>query len=261
MAAGVRSTAYSAACRSATPPTPDQADQRAYIWTGPGVFQDLSVFLPATYNNSGAVGIWRHADSGTTYVVGYAENTSTGSRREAIMWVNGPGINLITSPAAPADCSAGVGGELTYSVRVLNAGPTDSGPVTLTVDLPPSAVATYSSAVPAPTSVSATQLAFTIGPIAGSGAFADVSITLTAAGAGATATITASAATAGEVDPTNNTASASSRIQPAAPAAAPATAIVSTVATAANSLVPGGGGARFTPAQPPHRKPLGQLVG
>jgi hypothetical protein len=235
----------------------NQEDQRAYVWTGPGLAQDLSVFLPANYTTSAAVGIWRHAASGTTYVVGYAQNTAASNRREAVMWVNGPGVNLITSPAAPADCSAAAGGTLAYSVRVLNAGADASGPVTLTVDLPPAGVATYAQATPAPTNVTATQLTFDVSPLAALGGFSDVSITLNAVGGGATATITASASAAGEMDPTNNTASASSRVQPSAASFAAAKGVLSTVATQANSLVPGGGGARFTAINRPFASPSG----
>ena len=102
---------------------------------------------------------------------------------------------------------------MTFTVRVLNAGPVASGPTTLTIALPAAGVAAYANATPAPASVSATQATFNLGSINGSGGFADVTITLTAGGAGLNAAITASATAAGEVDPTNNVASASSRIQ------------------------------------------------
>jgi hypothetical protein len=149
-------------------------------------------------------------DSGTTYVVGYGVNATT-TRNEALMWVNGPGVNLITSPAAPADDSASVGGSVPFTVRVLNAGASAAGQVTLTVDLPPASIATFASAVPAPTTVSATQAVFNLGALGAGGAFADVSITLTAVSSN-TATIVATSTATGEADPANNTASASTHI-------------------------------------------------
>src|SRR5262249_51011120 len=155
---------------------------------------DLNQFLPAQYNGSNAEGVWQDPASGTIYVVGYADNATTGNR-EAVMWVNGPGVNLITSPAAPADCSVGVRGALTYSVRLLNARPVAPGPVTLTAALPGGGVATFASSIPPPTTVTSTQLPYALGPLAASGAFTDVSIVLTAVGAGASASITATAAT------------------------------------------------------------------
>jgi hypothetical protein len=187
------------------------SDSRACIWTaGPGSYADLHAFVPAEYSQSDALGIWRHMDSGTTYVVGYGVNATT-TRNEALMWVNGPGVNLITSPAAPADDSASVGGSVPFTVRVLNAGASAAGQVTLTVDLPPASIATFASAVPAPTTVSATQAVFNLGALGAGGAFADVSITLTAVSSN-TATIVATSTATGEADPANNTASASTHI-------------------------------------------------
>jgi uncharacterized repeat protein (TIGR01451 family) len=191
------------------------SNSRACIWAaGPHSYADLQQYLPAPLTESNALGVWRHAASGTTYVVGYGFN-ATSNQREAVMWVNGPGVNLITSPAAPADDSAAVGEPITFTVRVLNAGPVAASPVTLTIDLPPASIATYTSAVPAPASVTATQVVFNLGSLAGSGAFTDVSITLTGA-ASDTATIVATSAATGEADPTNNAASASTHIRPPA---------------------------------------------
>jgi hypothetical protein len=190
------------------------SNSKACVWTGEdGVYADIHQYLPAGLTESNALGVWRHEASGTTYIVGWGLRGAT-QQREAVMWVNGSGTNLIASAAAPADSSAAPGQPMTYAVHVLNAGPVASGPVTLTVTLPPAGVATFASSTPAPTSLTSSQAVFTLSPISGSGGAApNVSITLTAHGSGTTATITAAASTAGEVDPTNNTASASSLIQ------------------------------------------------
>lgn len=189
------------------------SNSRACMWTnGPGSYFDIHQFLPANLTESNAHGIWRHAESGTTYIVGYGLNSGT-NQREAIMWVNGEGVNLITSPGAPVDGSVAAGQPMNFTVRVLNAGPVASGPTTLTIGLPSAGVAAYASATPAPANITATQVTFNLGSIGGSGGFADVSLTLTAGGAGLDAVITATATAASEVDPTNNVATASSRIQ------------------------------------------------
>ena len=189
------------------------SNSRACLWhEQPGTYMDIHQYLPAGMTESNALGVWRHAASGTLYIVGYGLNSAT-NQRQAVMWVNGEGTNLIASAAAPADDSAAPGQPMAYTVRVQNAGPVASGPVTLTVTLPPAGVATYASATPAPSSVSSSQVTFTLPSIAGSGALTDVSITLTAVGSGTTATLAATAATASEADPTNNACSAASRIQ------------------------------------------------
>ncbi|HYD01394.1 MAG TPA: GC-type dockerin domain-anchored protein [Phycisphaerales bacterium] len=189
------------------------SNSRACVWTGENAdFADIHVHLPANLTESNALGVWRHAPSGTAYIVGYGLNSGTG-QREAIMWVNGEGTNLITSAAAPADNSAAAGQPMTYSVRVVNAGPVASGPVTLTVALPASGVAAYDDATPSPATVGLSQLTFSLPSLAGSGGTTDVSITLTAMAEGATAVLTATASSASEADPTNNSDSAWSKIQ------------------------------------------------
>ncbi|MFO0832015.1 MAG: hypothetical protein U0637_09245 [Phycisphaerales bacterium] len=185
---------------------------RACIWEQvPGTYLDIHQYVPAPYSESNALGIWRHESSGTIYVVGYGLNSVT-NQTEALMWVRGPGTNLIASASAPQDGSVDPGESMGYNVRVLNAGPVPSGPYTVTVDLPPASVATYVSATPSPSGVSATQLTFTMGSLAGLGGTSDIAITLNAVGAGSTATVTATATPSAEAEPTNNTASASSRI-------------------------------------------------
>jgi len=188
------------------------SNARACVWeSGLNSFADLHQYLPAQFTQSNALGVWKHAPSGSTYIVGYAG--ADDNHRHAVMWVKSGGVNLIVSPGAPRDDTAGAGQSMAYSVRILNAGAVASGPIALTVDLPPTAAAAYVSAVPAPSGVTPAQLTFNLPSLAGAGAFTDLSITLTAVGQGATAAITATASASGEVDPTNNTASASSHIK------------------------------------------------
>ncbi len=231
-------------------------DERAYLWTdGPGSYIDLHPTLPPEYTTSNAQGIWRHEESGTAYIVGHAHNSVTG-QDEAIMWVTGPGVNLITGAAAPADCAAAPGDELTFTARVLNAGAESSGPVTLTVQLPPAGVATFTSSTPAPSTVSPTQITIDLPDLAPLGGYADVTVTLTAVGQGGTAELVFDAAAPGEVHAANNTASAASVITPAPPVAAAATAIFSTDPLLPNSQVPGGV-SRFTEFARPVASPSG----
>src|SRR5262249_21174095 len=106
-------------------------------------------------------------------------------------------------------------------------------------------------------SVSSGQVTFALDSLAGLGAFTDVSINLTAAGAGATASITASAMGTSEADPTNNTATVSSRIEPAPPSTPVATGVISTNSTLGNSLIPGGAG-HFVSLNRPSASPSGE---
>ena len=236
--------------------TAGELDARAYLWTdGPGSYIDLHPTLPPEYTTSNAQGIWRHEESGTTYIVGHAHN-SVLDRDEAIMWVTGPGVNLITSATAPADCSAAPGDQLTFTARILNAGAESSGPVTLTVHLPPAGVATFASSTPAPSTVSPTQITIDLPDLSPLGGHADVSVTLTAVGQGAAAELIFEASAAGEVHAANNTASAASVITPVPPATAAATAIFSTDPLLPNSQVPGGV-ARFTELARPVASPSG----
>ena len=239
--------------------SPDGVEERATVWTGaPGSFEDLHLALPPGYATSIALGIWRHMESGTTYVVGSATDAVT-NRFQAMMWVTGPGVNLITSAEAPPDCSATAGDSLVYTGRVINAGADASGPVTVTVSLPPASVATFVGSVPAPVAVSATEVTIELASLAPTGGSADLTITLTAAQPGAVAELTISAAAAGEVHAENNAAVASSKITPTPPVAGPllATALVSTDPSLDNSLVPGLSGARYTSLGLPAASPSG----
>src|SRR5690606_26154558 len=176
-----------------------------------------------TYTWSRANGIWRHEPSGTTYIVGdalFADGVV--ERYEAMMWVSGPGVNLITTADAPADCSAVAGDPLVYTARVVNAG-ADAAAAVLTVDLPPASEAVFASAVPTPSSATPTQLVFDLGSLDANGGLVEVSITMTAVGPGTTPTLSFSAAAPGEVHADNNAASASTRITPTPPATAAAT--------------------------------------
>jgi hypothetical protein len=109
-----------------------------------------------------------------------------------------------------ADVCAFGGDPFDLTVFVWNYGAAASAPVSVTVDLPPASVATYASATPAPSAVTATQLTFDLPSIPAGGA-AQVGITLTAQGAGI-ASLTATATTAGDADPSNNSATAETTI-------------------------------------------------
>jgi len=232
-------------------------DERAYLWTdGPGSYVDLHEALGSEYATSNAQGIWRHAESGTAYIVGYAHNSVRG-QDEAIMWVTGPGVNLITGAAGAGDCAAAVGEEMVFRARVVNAGAEAAGAVTLTVALPPASVATFVGSTPAPSSVSPTEVTIDLGSLAALGGAAEVTVTLAAVGAGQTAEVVFSASAAGEVHAANNTASAASRIVPAPATAAGARGVFSTDIGLANSLVPGGGGEHFAAFDRPIASPGG----
>jgi len=240
--------------------SPDGVEERAAVWTGgPGSYQDLHSALPPGYLTSIAQGIWRHLESGTTYVVGSAVSEAT-NQPHAMMWVTGPGVNLITSAEAPPSCSAAPGDAMVFTSRIINAGAEESGPVTLTVNLPPTSVATFAGSSPAPTMVSPSQVTIQLPSIPAHGGFADVTVTLTAVQAGANAEVLFTANAAGEVHADNNAALASSIIVPIPPTGGPnlATALVSTDPNQANSLVPGLGGARFTSLGNPTASPSGQ---
>ncbi|MFT3683870.1 MAG: hypothetical protein QM783_02900 [Phycisphaerales bacterium] len=132
------------------------SNSRACAWTdGPDSYVDLQQYLAAPLNESNALGVRRHEASGTTYVVGWALNTSNNQRR-AVMWVDSQGTNLIVSPSAPVDNSASAGQSMAYNVHIVNAGPVASGPVTLTVTLPAPWLATFAGATPAPAAPPAT---------------------------------------------------------------------------------------------------------
>ncbi len=236
--------------------TPDSVPHAAVWIDGPGSYVDLHDTLPPGYDDSVGNGIWRHTESGTTYVVGSATDSVTG-RMRAMMWVTGPGVNLITGAGGPADCAAGVGDEMVFTARVVNAGAEASGPVTLTVTLPPASVATFVGSTPAPSSVSPTEVTIDLGPLAAVGGTAEVTVTLAAVGAGETAEVVFSASAAGEVHAENNTTTASSRITPVVPATAAATAIFSTDPALDNSLAPGTAGGRFNGFGRPIASPSG----
>jgi hypothetical protein len=227
--------------------SPEGTEERAMVWTGgPGSYVDLHDALPAgAYSMSVAFGIWRHMESGTTYVVGSATNAET-LNTEAMMWVTGPGVNLITSALAPADCSTAPGDTMVYTARVINAGEDAAGSVTLTVELPPASVATFAGSSPAPSSVSPTHVTIDLGSLAGVGGYADVTVNLTAVQAGAVAELGFVATAAGEVHAENNAATAASQITPTPPSQAVATAVFSTDPSLDNSLIPGLDGVRFT---------------
>jgi hypothetical protein len=92
---------------------------------------------------------------------------------------------------------------MNYTVNVTNGGLDASGAATVTVTLPDSALATYSSASIAPSSVTATTVTFDLPAIA-AGTSTDVTVTLTAVAANADVSLTAAAATTADYDTTNN---------------------------------------------------------
>ena len=157
------------------------------------------------------------------------------------------GTNLMMSGGASDACAAAMGGKIVYSARIDNIGADASGPVTLTVNLPPSSQATFSGSTPAPTGVTASQLTYELAPIAGyaAGGNANVRIELDALSAGAFVTVTMNASTTSDTDNGNNSAQVTARVRPSAPTNAVIRGVLSTKPSLANSLLPGGGGERF----------------
>jgi hypothetical protein len=123
-----------------------------------------------------------------------------------------PGTDLSVVLLEPG-CTA-TGDQMAYAARIWNYGADASGPVTFTLTLPDPAIATFVSADPAPTAVTATAEIFDLAPIAGEGGFTDLSINLMADAAG-TASLTGAAATTSDTYPANDSASASTLIVPA----------------------------------------------
>lgn len=113
-----------------------------------------------------------------------------------------PGIDLAPGVGLPLCAVAGQG--FAANVQVQNHGSLESGPATVTVELPAASIAVYNSAEPAPTSATPTTLTFDLPPIAG-GEFAEIQIDLSAQSAGV-ASLTATVATADDADPANNSA-------------------------------------------------------
>lgn len=157
------------------------------------------------------------------------------------------GLDLVVTGAISDQCAVPVGGAVDMSVRVDNFGTDPSGPVTLTVTLPPASQATFASSTPAPTNASPAQLEYVLPSIPGyaEGGSAVVQIVLNAAGDGEFVSLTFQASVSGDSTPWNNSGSVSTRIRPTTPATAPIRGVFSTNGSLANSQLPGGSGERF----------------
>jgi uncharacterized repeat protein (TIGR01451 family) len=200
--------------------------------------------------------------SGTTLDMSGTIATSSGDTQpsnntaNASMVIRPPAADVSVTITDPTDCSTSAGGAILYSVSVNNIGPDASTGVVLTIDLPTNA--TFDSAVP-PAAPVGNQLIYNIGGLASAGAF-PVTINMTHV-SGPTVAISANiAATFPDPVGGNNTDAESLSIAPTPPSTATIVGVISNIATASNSDVPGLPGIKFasgiTPGRP-QRSPDG----
>ncbi|HLP85330.1 MAG TPA: hypothetical protein VK157_13355 [Phycisphaerales bacterium] len=152
------------------------------------------------------------------------------------------GVDLQVSASAPANCTVGEGGSINYNLNVsAPAGSTNADNVVVTVTLPAGSV--FASSVPAATP-SGNTLTFNVGTLnVGSNFPISVSVTPPTAGVytiSATATTTST-----DPAPGNNSASAGTQVIGTAPGSASIQGLITTIASASTSNVPGLDGFRY----------------
>ncbi len=208
-------------------------------------------------NDTGAQGVFVYNLSTNSYeaniplpFTGSAGTFSAGAWATALV---APivGADLRVAVGAPGACTVNEGGTFDYNVVAsVSAGSESAANVVVTVNLPTNG--TFVSSVPAATPVGNT-LTFNAGTLAVGASF-PITVTVQAGAAG---TYTASASvttTTSDPAPGNNTASAGTQVIGSGPTTASATGLITTVAAASTSNVPGLDGFRFatgiTPGRP-----------
>jgi uncharacterized repeat protein (TIGR01451 family) len=145
------------------------------------------------------------------------------------------GADMEISMTESPDCSVPVGGTATYTVTVRNNGPTAASNVVMTFTAPTNASGI--NAVPAASSSAGNVRTFNLGSIA-NGATRLVTLTMTPTGG--TMLANASVATSSTDNVAgNNATSQTTFLQPVVPSTVAAKAIISTIASAPTSDVPG----------------------
>jgi uncharacterized repeat protein (TIGR01451 family) len=230
----------------------------------PGNVTFVSVGAPGVHNNgviTASLGTLNNGDSvsfpivvQTQNIEGDVSNTATvtttandptpgNNQSTAVTTVRGPRADVSVVITDPSDCAVGAGGTVGYTFAVRNNGTETANDTQIVISLPSNA--NFLNSNPPGTPVGNT-LTLNLGALADAQTV-NVTVDMQALNAGDILTMGASVS-ATEQDPNagNNTDSEDFRVRPDAPLTAVAKAIFSTIPASPTSLVPGGGGTRFS---------------